>query len=212
MEPRSIESAIKLPSLKVMKNFTTAIMLGISATTLGIVLESAPANSATFSFSGNLNDPNEIRSFFFTVPTTILPSTIKIESTSYAAGGFDPNLTLFDAGDNWIDERDDISFGNLDFLYEEPLAAGNYRAVIAALGNNSAGFGDINTPFNGQGTFDGRTSAFAFTIDIAAPVATAVPEPISFFGTTLAGFAVAGLKRKLASSHKNQLKISDRSK
>jgi hypothetical protein len=200
-----------------MKNFTTAIMLGISATTLGIVLESAPANSATFSFSGNLNDPNEIRSFLFTVPINILPSTIKIESTSYAAGGFDPNLTLFDAADNWIDEREDISLGNLDFLFNDTLAAGDYSAVIAARGNNSAGFGDINTPFFGQGTFDGRTSAFAFTIEgvtsaIAAPVATAVPEPISFFGTTLAGFAVAGLKRKLASSHKNQLKISDRSK
>ena len=147
------------------------------------------------------------------------PPTVRIQSTSYATGGFDPNLTLFDASDNYFDEREDIAVGNLNFLYDEPLAPGNYRAVIAARGNNSAGFGDINTPFFGQGTFDGRTSAFAFTIEgdsvtsaIAAPIATAVPEPMSLFGTTLAGFAVAGLKRKLASSKTTQLKISDRSK
>lgn len=178
----------------VSKSFATATLLGIAATTAGVSMGSAPAQAATFSFSGNLANPNDVQFASFTVNAT---SPVTIASSSWANGGFDPNLTIFDAAGNWFDERDDIGINNLDFLFSEILPAGNYQVAIAAFGNNSAGFGTTSTPFNGAGDFQGLTSAYAFTITTVDPIATAVPEPMSIIGTAIAGFAAIGLKRKL---------------
>ena len=70
--------------------FANAMMLGITAMTAGILIESMPAHGATLSFSGNLADRNATPFFSFTADGT---SNVTIESTSWASGGFDPNLT-----------------------------------------------------------------------------------------------------------------------
>jgi hypothetical protein len=195
----------KFPIL-VQKNLVNAILIG-SATSIGMVANLTPAHGANLSFTGNLADPNATALFTFTADGT---SNVTIESRSWSgginaagtnipAGGFDLNLTLFDAAGNWYDERDDIGVGNLDFQFSGVLPAGTYQVTIAAFGNNSAGFGIIATPFNGAGDFDNRTSAYAVDVLNVNANSTAVLEPDSLIGTALAGFAVVCFKGKLAS-------------
>jgi PEP-CTERM motif len=114
-------------------------------------------------------------------------------------------LTLFDAAGNWYDEQDDIGSGNLEFQFIRVLPAGTYQVAIAAFGNNSAGFGTLATPFNGNGDFKNRTSVSAFDLLNVSENSTAVPEPSSLIGTALAGFTVVIFRRKLSSrKNKNQ--------
>jgi hypothetical protein len=191
------------------KGFANAILIGI-ATSTGIAIESAPANGVDLSFTGNLANPNATALFAFTADGT---SNVTIRSYSWgggtnaagstiAAGGFDLNMTLFDAIGNWYNEQDDIGFGNLDFQFNRVLPAGTYQVAIAAFGNNSAGFGTLATPFNGAGNFQDRTSAYAFDILNVNTNAAEVPEPSSLIGTALTGFTVVMFKRKLSSNKK----------
>jgi hypothetical protein len=184
-----------------MKKFTIAMMLGMAAaTTTGIVLESTPAHGINLSFAGTFASPNTTVSALFTADGT---STVTIKSSSYAAGGFDPILTLFNATNgNYILDRDDISTGNLDFQLIQALPAGNYRAVISAVGNYPNGT-NFATGFDGGGDFFGRTNKYAFDIlNVNNTTSTAVPEPSSLIGTAVAGFTVVMFKRKLSSSKK----------
>jgi hypothetical protein len=190
--------------------FVNAILLGM-ATSTGLVMKSAPARAANLSLTGNLADPNATALFAFTADgisnVTIQSYSwgggINASGTTIAAGGFDLNMTLFDAAGNWYDERDDIGLGNLDFQFIRVLPAGTYQVAIAAFGNNSAGFGTLATPFNGNGDFKNRTSAYAFDFLNVSENSTAVPEPSSLIGTALAGFTVVMFKRKLSSRKKN---------
>jgi hypothetical protein len=182
------------------KSFANAMMLGIAATTAGILMESMPAHGATLSFNGNLANANATPFFSFTADGT---STVTIQSSSWASGGFDLNLTLFNAAGNWIDERDDIGVGNLDFRYSGILPAGNYQVAIAAFGNNSAGFGTVATPFNGAGDFKGRTSAYAFQIlnvNNTTPT-TAVPEPFTIVGTLIGASTAFRMRKRLKATN-----------
>lgn len=194
------------------RGFATA-MLGITAMTAGAILGSAPAYGA--SFTGALATENDIYWVFFSSDGT---STIKFKSYGYdggtnaagttiAAGGFDPILTLFDPADNWYEEQNGTPSGLKDFDFERVLPAGNYRAVISVFENFSLPGNNFSDGFLGSNLgFDGRTSAYAF--DVVTLPATAVPEPSSLIGTAVAGFAVLRLKRKLASSGKNNQKSS----
>jgi PEP-CTERM motif len=195
--------------ISVQKSSVNAMLLGIT-TLIGMAMNSTPAHGANLSFTGNLADPNATALFTFTADGI---SNVTIESRSWSgginaagttidAGGFDLNMTLFDAAGNWYDERDDINIGNLDFQFSEVLPAGTYQVAIAAFGNNSAGFGTIATPFNGAGDFENRTSAYAFDILNVNTTATNVPEPSSLIGTALAGFTVVMFRRKLSSNKK----------
>jgi hypothetical protein len=189
-----------------MKNTSIAIGLGISALT-SIVLQAAPAQAANFSFTGNLANPNAKAQYSFTADGV---STVTIQSSSWAAGGFDPNLTIFNPDGTWRDEREDIGLNNLDFRYTGILPAGTYQAVIAAFGNNSAGFGTITTPFNGAGDFGrnavgaNRTSAFAFDIlnVTSASTTTAVPEPFTIVGTLLGGASALRMRKRFKATNK----------
>jgi hypothetical protein len=187
-----------------MRKLTNALMMGIAATTTGIIMGSGSAYGANLSFTGNLNDPNDTPSFFFTADGS---STVTIQSSSYAIGGFDPILTLFDAADLFVLEQEDIGAGNLDFQLSQVLPGGNYRAVISAFANfaNQPSFAD---GFTNTGDFFDRTSAYAVDIQGVSPSATSVPEPSSLIGTAVAGFAVVGLKCKLAASRKTNHKSS----
>jgi hypothetical protein len=180
---------------RMMKNLAISAFLGLITTT-GVSIGSTPAYGANLTIDSNLTNPNDTPFYSFTADGI---SNVTIRSNSWATGGFDLNMTLFDSAGNWYDERDDIGVGNLDFNFSQVLPAGTYQLAIAAFGNNSAGFGDLSTPFNGAGDFQGRTSRYAFDLLLNAP-STTVPEPSSIIGTVLAGLTLVMCKRKLSSS------------
>lgn len=201
-----------------MKNLTrgasiglaNAMMLGITATA-GILLTSASARAANLSFTGSFTDPNETRSASFSLTA---PATVTIQSSSWAAGGFDPVLTLFDATNgNYIQEQDDISANppNLDFQLIQALPVGNYQAVLSVVGNYANGAnpgGNFSDGFTNSGDFFSRTKTYDFEIlNVSAP--TAVPEPSSLIGTVVAGLTISRLKRRLSSAKKTNLNIKD---
>ncbi len=184
-------------------------MVGIAATTMSAIA-SKPAQAVDLSYSGNFTTPNNAPSFSFTADGT---STVTLQSSSWSSGGFDIALSLFDGAGNWLDEREDIGVGNLDFNFSSILAAGNYQAVITAVGNSPLGSfpgGNLSDGFTNTGrdfAQDGVTSAYAFEIlnvnnVTLPPTSTAVPEPSDLIGTVVAGFSVVMLKRKLGSSKK----------
>jgi hypothetical protein len=198
-------------SMLMPKGFASAMMLGIAAATSFVVV--APAHAANLSFAGNFTNPDDTTSLTsqsFTFAADGI-STVTIQSSSWAAGGFDPVLTLFDANNgNYILEREDISSSpeNLDFQIIEVLPARNYRAVVSVVGNYANGSlftgGNISNGFSGGGAiFPGQTLAYAFVINnVNNQVATAVPEPSDMIGTVVAGCGAVLFRRKLLAGKK----------
>jgi hypothetical protein len=194
-----------------MKNLTIAMILGITATTAVVALTSAPAQAANLSFVGNLDDENDIKSFFFTVDA---PATVNFVSygvdggtnaagNSIASGGFPSTITLFDPTDLWLEDRDS---GLADFNFDLNLAPGTYRAVISAFRFSTPGT-NFADGFTTPGTFFGGSSAYAFDINNVSPTTTAVPEPADFIGTAIAGAIVVGWKRKLVANNRSKSKL-----
>jgi hypothetical protein len=183
------------------------------------------ADVQSFLFTANGTSTVTLRSYGYAGGTNATGTTI-------ARGGFDPILGLFNAttGDliRQVDDTpgfpDPVTGRSFDPNFSQILAAGDYRAVISQYGNfvvNSNfnnGYSQSSPTFtssyncsNGQFCEVGgnnRTSAWAFDVAVRNN-ATSVPEPADLIGTTVAGFAVIGLKRKLGSNKKINLKISD---
>jgi hypothetical protein len=188
-----------------MKKFTIATLLGITTATTGVTLV-APAYG--LSFTGSLADADAIASLPFLSNGTELT----FKSFSYnggtnavgsviPAGGFSPVLTIFTPSGNYF--NDYIAAEDLNFNLTLPANVNNYQAVISAFGRffDSTNKTNISQGFDGSGEFFGRTANYAVDI-VAVSSATAVPEPSSLIGTTLAGLAAFKLKRKLSSSKK----------
>jgi hypothetical protein len=134
----------------------------------------------TFSFRGSLPSADSVARFDF---VSELGGTVVAQSYGYdggvnragetiAAGGFDPILTLFGARNNEIAENDDRSPGIFDSFLRQDIAAGTYVIQIRAF----------------EGTFDGRTSEYAFDLSGAdrATGASSITRP------TLAGENATG--------------------
>ncbi|WP_373546233.1 DVUA0089 family protein [Chamaesiphon sp.] len=189
-----------------MKKFTLATLLGITTATTGVTLV-APAYGV--SFTGSLVNADAIAS----LPFTSTGSELRFRSLSYNGGtnaagtvlpgGFSPVLTIFTPSGNYFNEYTAVE----DLNFTATLSPGNYQAVISTFGR----FFDFPTKtnlsqgFDGSGDFFGRTANYAVDI-VAVSSATAVPEPASFIGTAVAGFAVVRLKRKLSAVKKNSVK------
>ena len=180
----------------------------------------APASATDFSYTGTLNDPNDVLMFNFTVGS---PSTITLRSYSYAGGtnaagtpisggGFDPILTLFDSTGLEINHNDDGGSAHVpcdagrcyDVYLQQLLSPGTYTVSIQAYSNFAIG-PNLSDGFENDGTFNGRTSFYAFDIlnvDQAIQVAGAVPEPSTWammlFGFGAAGVALRRQKKKTA--------------
>jgi hypothetical protein len=196
--------------MKTMKNLTTAMMLGVATTTLGIAIEYTPACGA--SFTGTLRTIDDTSSVFFNADGN---STINFKSYSYnggtnaagatiVPGGFDLIVTLFDPTDRYIEYQNGASSGAPDFDFSRVLPLGRYRAVISAFPNFFKYYLDPNfsAGFPGGGILDAdRSLGYAFDI-VSTNNATAVPEPADFVGTAIAGLALVGLKRKLSAIKK----------
>lgn len=180
----------------------------------------APASATDFSYTGTLSDPNAVLMFNFTVGS---PSTITLRSYSYAggtnaggtlisSGGFDPILTLFDSTGLEINHNDDGGSAHVpcdgtrcyDVYLQQLLSPGTYTVSIQAYSNFAIG-PNLSNGFENDGSFNGRTSFYAFDIlnvDQAIQVAGAVPEPSTWammlFGFGAAGVALRRQKKKTA--------------
>jgi hypothetical protein len=126
----------------------------------------------------------------FTLP---MPSDLGIYSTSYATGGFSPDLMLFDTDGTFVADSNLAGFPDPNTgltgdasLNVDDMTAGLYTLAVIdselhqaiAGANLSGGFtvddGDGTTFLDGGGNV--RTGNFAVTLNM-----TAVPEPASIF-------------------------------
>jgi hypothetical protein len=124
-------------------------------------------------------------------------------TTSYASGGFQPNLTLYDASGKYVTSQwatpppgamaDPTTGGTLDgYLSAMGLQAGMYTLTLTdwALGQSitATNLSDGFTSNLGNGTAfvdvmgATRTGAYALTLDFTGP-SSAVPEPASWLLT-----------------------------
>jgi hypothetical protein len=175
----------------------------------GALLTSGTAASAAdFSYTGSLPNANAVQFFNFSVGTD---STVTLRSYSYAGGtnaagqviargGFDPILALFDSSGVLIGQNDDgglnvpadINGNRYDVFLSRLLGPGNYTVSVAAFSNFALG-PNLSNGFQGTGSFNGRTNAWAFDIlnvNSAAQVG-AVPEP-GTWALMLIGFGAVG--------------------
>lgn len=102
--------------------------------------------SANLTFSGTLATDDAQQSYFFTLTA---PGTVTIQTNSYAAGGFDPSLAVFDAAGNLIASNQDGGCANVapnpttgfcwDAYLNLTLPAGTYQAVVTESNNVANG-------------------------------------------------------------------------
>jgi hypothetical protein len=191
-------------------------------TAVTVAALSAPAAAVDFSYTGNLSDPNQVLLFNFNVGSS---SQVTLRTYSYAggtnaagtviaSGGFDPILALFNSSGALIDENDDgganvpadpLTGSTYDTFLTALLAPGSYTVSVQAFSNFAIG-PNLSNGFEGDGTFDGRSSFFAFDIlgvDTATQVG-AVPEP-GTWAMMLVGFGAIGASMRRARRIKARL-------
>jgi hypothetical protein len=157
---------------------------------------------------GTLPNQDTVLLEAFTLPTS---SNLTITTSSYAAGGFEPNLLLFDATGDFITagapfgvpDPSDGLVGDSRLVASNLLAGGYTVAVTDFLLNQSPTATNLSDGFTdnlGSGTTfvdaDGnvRVGNYAFTITLAP-----VPEPATMWLTALflSVLAVKAWKRPL---------------
>ncbi len=170
------------------------------------------AHADTFSTkNGTFAADNSVYVYSFNTPTA---STYTFTTTSYAAGGFLPDLTLFQSNGNFVDFTQNSGLG--DVSLSDTLGAGSYLLYLTEFPNEFSGT-NLTTGsflFAGDPTATGdscntpggmflasntapcvqRTANFSVTVD-----ASPVPEPSTLLlvlppATLLVGFA----RRRLA--------------
>lgn len=189
------------------KNLVPTIFAALSLTVLAPVSQAGVIQSYTgplpANFSGVLpNQATELQ-LTFTLPS---PGNVTIQTTSYATGGFQTNLALFNAAGNFISAA--IPGGSPDpgtsligdsVLTQQNLAAGMYTVALMdfLLGQSlsatklsdgfTLNFGNGTTFVDAGGNT--RTAAYAFTINGPAGPGTPggeIPEPSTLWLGTAA--------------------------
>jgi uncharacterized protein (TIGR03437 family) len=125
------------------------------------------------SFSGAFSADDNERAFYFTLAA---PGTVTLQTVSYAAGGFDPTLSVFDATGKLVAVNQDGGCSNVaadpvngfcwDSFLQLSLPAGNYTAVLTESENlpNGPTLAD-SFVYNGQGNFTSFTPLGANFLD-----------------------------------------------
>lgn len=169
----------------------------VSLLGLAALAFAAPAGAQSFAFNGSLPQGDAVASIDFTVSQF---EQWLFYTTSYATGGFDPVLTLFERNGLFQADNDDAPFfavpkpapSDFDSFIEIQLEPGDYTLAVSQTGNFSSVGSTLSDPFSGAGTlagFGGRTSAFA-------AVGVAVPEPGSAALLLAGAGAAVGLLRR----------------
>lgn len=184
---------------------------------LAVCFFAGAASAANFSFTGSFTTDDQLQDIVFSLSS---PATITTVTFGYAGGtnqagtlipqgGFDPYLSIFDAGGSLVAVNDDGTCGQVpadsvtgacfDSYISETLSAGTYTLILSQSGNQpfdntlADGFtqtGQTNfTAMNGCSNeifcdinADNRTGFWAVDIDnvdSASLPGSAVPEPAS---------------------------------
>jgi hypothetical protein len=172
-----------------------------------LILGAVLAGSLSFSpaafavvVSGTLASANAVQTF--SIPLA-LNDTLTVSTTSYATGGFDPMLTLYNGSGTQVAFNDDSALNPNDSLIVftvtgvSPGVAGTYTLALTQFGNSP--LGTLAQGFSGNaGTgFGGRTANWTVVYTITNPGGTGVPDSGWTIGMLSVGLAVlAGLRRR----------------
>jgi hypothetical protein len=179
----------------------------------------SPAFPATITFNGVFTSDDDVQTFQYRVQNTGL---VTISTTSYATGGFEPVLTLFDGAGNFQFFDDGsahtpagdavlswtASLANQDYIIAltqyDNYANGNFIGGNLSDGFVEQGNGNFTAdlPFNNPvpgGSFllpggGQRTGSWSISFTSADPSLTVVPEPGSGV-LLLAGAGLVAWKR-----------------
>lgn len=210
-----------------MKTINRHRWLTMLAITVFAITSSAQAALITSIAGGVLSGPNEKETITFGYDPLINGSILDIQSWGYGgtadapggtnatgfvipAGGFDPIIALFlgtgagativpggvnDDGNCPPGHASPFCFDST--LHFTSLGAGTYTLVLTAFSNFPIGptFGD---GYTNTGTFDGRTSKFAFDVVASNPVVTDTPEPatLGLIGGGLVGIGLISFRKR----------------
>jgi len=151
----------------------------------------ASASTITLSKSGVFTGDNDFAFLNFTIAA---PMDFSAESFSWAAGGFDPVITLFQFGQR-IAQNDDGGVGLDSKITNVRLLAGKYGVALTQFANFPTKVGNLFTQSNGISNFNGRTGAYAFDVTLST-----VPVPAAgiLFASALFGAGFIGRRKKKA--------------
>ena len=144
------------------------------------------ATAGSFDFSGNLSQDDSVQFFTFTLAS---PSTVEIDTTSYAGGGFIPALTLWNSAGTSFSYLAGFSSGS-DVQWSVPsIAAGAYYLALSENPNLTSGqdlVGGIpNTSYfqyDTQGNFTGLATNSICNTDQTGGFYQIDPNPASITG------------------------------
>lgn len=154
-----------------------------------VLLFALPSDAATLTFSGIFTTDDEVSYGLFQV----LPGQdVTVKTTSYATGGFDPLLTIFDSNGLVINTNDDGGCGTvpaaanghcLDAYLYLSITGGTYSFYVTQSPNSP--LGDLADGFAlvGSGNFTGGPFLDSFNYQragdwvVVIEGAQAIPEP-----------------------------------
>jgi hypothetical protein len=140
----------------------------------GIAALRVAAAPTAVSFAGSLSTDDDKREVFFTLAS---PGTVTLQTASFAQGGFDPTLSVYDALGHLVAFNQDGGCDNVpadpatgfcwDSFVQVSLPAGSYTAVLTESENlpNGPTLAD-SFVYNGQGNFTALTPGGAGFMDL----------------------------------------------
>ncbi len=146
-------------------------------------------HAQTFNYSGSLSSPNQVFELSFTLTA---PTNVTIETTSWAAGNFDPVMWLFDSTGTQVEKDDDACNGqgcspiDRDSLIQiTGLAAGTYTAIVSAYDQHYWRAGAAGNPagvlvsgWSYNGDFANLPPNYAVVFTTSLPIATPVTQTL----------------------------------